>query len=185
MKKYLKIIVFVIFPVIIIASCTAMLLMTLVIQQLAGQFVGSLGGVSTDIPDQLALTTIPSTYLDLYRQAAAGCKGLSWKVLAAIGTVESDNGKSYAPGVHSGTNYAGAEGPMQFEPGTFAAYATVGPGGAVPPNPYDPVDAIWSAARMLCVNGASNQSTLVKAVFAYNHSQSYVAKVLELAWRYS
>ena len=36
---------------------------------------------------------------------------------------------------------------MQFEPTTFAAYATVGPGGVQPPTPYDPVDAVCSSKR--------------------------------------
>jgi hypothetical protein len=40
-------------------------------------------------------------------------------VLAAIGTVESDNGQSTLPGVQSGANPVGAEGPMQFEPAMF------------------------------------------------------------------
>ena len=56
--------------------------------------------------------------------AAQTCPGLPWGVLAGIGEVESDHGQSTAPGVHSGANFAGAEGPMQFEPATFARYAT-------------------------------------------------------------
>ena len=63
-------------------------------------------------------------------------------MLAAIGRVESDSGQSDAAGVASGANFAGAEGPMQFEPATFALYGVVGPGGADPASPYDPVDAI-------------------------------------------
>ena len=55
--------------------------------------------------------------LALYQEAAITCPGLPWTILAAIGTIESDNGQSTLPGVHSGTNSAGAEGPMQFEPG--------------------------------------------------------------------
>ncbi len=58
--------------------------------------------------------------LALYQEAAATCSGLPWTVLAAIGTVESDNGQSTLPGVHSGANAAGAEGIMQFEPATFS-----------------------------------------------------------------
>ena len=86
--------------------------------------------------------------LSLYEEAAPTCIGLPWTVLAAIGTVESDNGQSDLPGVHSGANPAGAEGPMQFEPATFAAYDTpVPPGGAKPPSPYDPTDAVFAAAR--------------------------------------
>ena len=84
--------------------------------------------------------------------------GLPWTVLAAIGTVESDNGQSTLPGVHSGANAAGAEGPMQFEPATFAAYdEPVPPGGADPPSPYDPTDAVYAAARLLCANGAAGR----------------------------
>ena len=45
----------------------------------------------------------------LYEAAAATCPGLPWPVLAAIGSIESDNGRSLAPGVHSGANQAGAE----------------------------------------------------------------------------
>ena len=79
-------------------------------------------------------------------------------MLAAIGTVESDNGTSTLPGVHSGANSAGAEGPMQFEPATFAEYdEPVPPGGADPPSPYDPMDAVYAAARDLCANGAAER----------------------------
>ena len=66
-----------------------------------------------------ATSEIPSAMLALYQAAAATCPGLPWTVLAAVGTVESDNGQSSLPGVHSGANAAGAEGPMQFEPATF------------------------------------------------------------------
>ncbi len=102
-------------------------------------------------------------------------------MLGAIGTVESDSGRSTAPGVTSGANAAGAEGPMQFEPSTFAAYATVGPGGAVPASPYDAVDAAYTAAAMLCADGAATASGLRSAVLAYNHSTTYADTVLTLS----
>jgi cell wall-associated NlpC family hydrolase len=124
---------------------------------------------------------VPAGWQSLYQQAAATCSGLSWSVLAAIGTVETDNGQSTAPGVSSGVNSAGAEGPMQFEPATFAAYATVGPAGAQPPSPYDPVDAVYTAAAMLCVDGAGSPPTLHAAIEQYNHSDIYVDTVLTLA----
>jgi hypothetical protein len=57
--------------------------------------------------------------LALYQEAATTCAGLPWTVLAAIGTIESDNGQSDLPGVHNGANAAGVEGPMHFEPATF------------------------------------------------------------------
>ena len=124
---------------------------------------------------------VPAAWLALYRQAAGTCPGLSWSVVAAIGTVESDNGQSTAPGVSSGANGAGAEGPMQFEPATFAAYARIGPGGTQPPSPYDPVDAVYSATAMLCADGAGSGATLRAAVEAYNHSGTYVDTVLSLS----
>jgi cell wall-associated NlpC family hydrolase len=124
---------------------------------------------------------VPAAWLVLYQRAAGTCPGLPWSVVAAIGTVESDNGQSTAPGVWSGANGAGAEGPMQFEPATFAAYARVGPGGAQPPSPYDPVDAVYSATAMLCADGAGAGATLRAAVEAYNHSGAYVDTVLSLS----
>ena len=133
-----------------------------------------------------AISKIPAAMLTLYQEAAATCPGLPWTILAAIGTVESDNGQSNLPGVHSGANSAGAEGPMQFEPATFAAYdEPVPPGGAVPPSPYDPTDAVYSAARLLCADGAAGGANLSGAVYAYNHSASYVSQVLALAQSYA
>ncbi len=132
-----------------------------------------------------ATASIPPAMLTLYQSAATTCPGLPWTVLAAIGTIESDNGQSTLPGVHSGANSAGAEGPMQFEPATFAAYdEPVPPGGADPPSPYDPTDAVYAAARMLCANGAANGADLAGAIESYNHSSSYVAQVLALAQSY-
>ena len=126
--------------------------------------------------------TVPPAMLALYLAAGTTCPGLPWSVLAAIGTVESDNGQSSLPGVHSGAGSAGAEGPMQFEPATFAAYALpVPPGGALPPSPYDAADAVYAAARMLCADGARNGADLPGAVFAYDHSTTYVVTVLSLA----
>ncbi len=129
-----------------------------------------------------ALQAVPPPMLRLYAAASGTCPGLPWTVLAAIGTVESDNGTSDQPGVHSGHNQAGAEGPMQFEPATFAAFdRPVPPGGARPPNPYDAVDAVYAAARMLCADGAGDPARLGVAVFDYNHSAAYVARVLKVA----
>jgi len=129
-----------------------------------------------------ATSKIPPAMLALYQDAAATCSGLPWTVLAAIGTVESDHGQSTLPGVHSGANAAGAEGIMQFEPATFAKYdEPVPPGGVDPPSPYDPTDAVYAAARLLCANGAAGGADIASAVYAYNHSASYVAQVLALA----
>jgi cell wall-associated NlpC family hydrolase len=137
-------------------------------------------------PSALALADIPPSYLDLYLDAAQTCPGLPWGVLAGIGTVESDNGRSDASGVRSGANFAGAEGPMQFEPSTFAQYA-VDADPSVPLSVYDPADAIYTAAAMLCANGAASGTPagISQAIFAYNHSQAYVASVLAWAARYT
>ena len=137
-------------------------------------------------PSVLALNDIPPAYLALYMAAAQTCPGLPWAVLAGIGRVESDHGQSEALGVRSGANYAGAEGPMQFEPATFAQYAVNADPG-VPLSPYNPADAIYSAAAMLCVNGAASdtESGIRQAIFVYNHSQAYVAGVLAWAARYT
>lgn len=134
-------------------------------------------------PSELA--QVPTSMLALYQRAARTCPGLPWSVLAAIGTVESSNGTSPLPGVRSGANAAGAEGPMQFEPTTFALYDRPVPAGGVkPPSPYDPVDAVYAAARDLCANGAASGRHLAAAVFAYNHSSLYVSRVLTLAQSY-
>ena len=133
-------------------------------------------------PSTTALGDIPPAYLTLYEAAAATCPGLPWTVLAGIGKVESDHGRSALPGVRSGANFAGAEGPMQFEPATFTQYAVDGNhDGRV--NPYDPADAIYTAAAMLCANGAASGTSagIRQAVFGYNHSQAYVTRVLTWA----
>lgn len=132
------------------------------------------------------LAAIPASYLTWYREAARTCRGLSWTVLAGIGTMESNNGRSRARGVHNGKNRKGAEGPMQFEPATFAEYA-VRADPSAPLTPYDPKDAIFTAARMLCADGARGASRpgLERAIFAYNHACWYVRDVLAIASRYA
>ena len=150
----------------------------------AVSMLGAGGGAPT--ASAAATATIPPAILTLYQEAAATCPGLPWTVLAAIGSIESDNGQSNLPGVHSGANAAGAEGMMQFEPATFAVYDQPVPsGGAVPPSPYDPADAVYAAARLLCADGAAGGADLAGAVYAYNHSASYVAQVLALAQSYA
>ena len=151
------------------AAAGGLVLLVVLMVGAAGAGVASLLGGGDSSPSTSATTEIPAAMLALYQQAASTCVGLPWTVLAAIGTVESDNGLSTLPGVHSGANSAGAEvPPMQFEPATFAAYdEPVPPGGAKPPRPYDPIDAVYAAARDLCANGAADGANLSAAVFAY------------------
>jgi hypothetical protein len=138
-------------------------------------------------PGAAARADIPTGYLPLYQRAASRCPGLSWSVLAAIGKVESDHGRSRLPGVRSGWNTAGAAGPMQFGIGVGRAgnaWARYGHDfdrdGHT--SVYDPGDAIPAAARYLCAHGAPGR--LDRALYAYNHSWSYVAKVKAIAPRY-
>jgi membrane-bound lytic murein transglycosylase B len=132
-------------------------------------------------PSRAAAADIPAGYLRLYRTAGARYR-IPWPVLAAIGRVESDHGRSPLPGVRSGSNWAGACGPMQLGcvPGSKAgnAWARYGRG-----RPHDPADAIPAAARYLVDHGARRD--LDHALFAYNHSRSYVARVKQLARRYA
>lgn len=120
----------------------------------------------------------PRTYKELYQAAALTCPGLSWTILAAIGQVESDHGRN------AGVSSAGAMGPMQFLPATFAQYGIDGDrDGRVDIN--DPYDAVYSAARMLCANGAGRGGqSLWNAIFAYNHADWYVERVLAIARLY-
>lgn len=73
---------------------------------------------------------------------------------------------------------------MQFEPATFAQYAVKADPGA-PLSPYNPADAIYTATAMLCANGAASgtDAAIRQAIFACNHSSSYVTDVLAWAAR--
>jgi len=132
-------------------------------------------------PSRAAVADIPAGYLRLYRSAGATYR-VPWPVLAAIGKVESDHGRSPLPGVRSGSNWAGACGPMQIGcvAGSKAgnSWARYGRG-----RPHHPAQAIPAAARYLVDHGARRD--LDRAIFAYNHSRSYVAKVKQLARRYA
>jgi hypothetical protein len=122
----------------------------------------------------------PSSYLQLFQQSAARyCPGLSWTVLAAIGQIESGDGANMGPST------AGALGPMQFIPSTWATWGITAFGETGPPNIMDPYDAVPSAARYLCAAGAGTPAGLAGAIFAYNHANWYVSEVLALAAQYA
>ena len=127
---------------------------------------------------------VPAADIPIFQGAAAqfglGARGPS--ILAAINYVESTFGQSNDAGVHSGANYAGAMGPMQFLQGTWDTYKVQAPGGAVPPNVYDEADAVYSAANYLKASGAPGDWP--GAIFAYNHSSAYVQQVLSQAQSY-
>ncbi|HXC24068.1 MAG TPA: lytic murein transglycosylase, partial [Solirubrobacteraceae bacterium] len=111
---------------------------------------------------------IPLFLLPIY-QAAAVQYGVPWPVLAAINEVETDFGTD------TSVSTAGAVGWMQFMPETWLQYGVdaVSAGYA---DPYNPVDAIFAAARYLHAAGAS--SDLRAAILAYNHSEAYAESVL-------
>lgn len=134
-------------------------------------------------PSGLARADIPPDYLVLYQRAAATCRGLSWTILAAIGSIESSHGRSTLPGVRSGANYAGAMGPMQFLASSWAYYGVDADANGVA-DVYNPTDAVFGAARYLCNNGATDPASLRTAVWSYNHADWYVNRVLDLAIRY-
>ena len=123
---------------------------------------------------------IPADYLALYKDAGEKY-GIPWNVLAAVGKVETDHGRSNLPGVGSGENYAGAGGPMQFLAPTFKSFGVDGDKDGRKDR-YDPKDAIPSAANYLKHSGAPDR--MRSAIFAYNHSWDYVNLVLDWAKRY-
>jgi hypothetical protein len=138
--------------------------------------------VSTKLPvDVHAPAGKPTSYLTLYQESAAQyCPGLSWTVLAAIGQIES------ADGTNDGPSTAGALGPMQFLPSTWQEWGISAFGELGPPNINDPFDAVPSAARMLCADGAADGGQgLRQAIFDYNHADWYVDEVLALANEYA
>lgn len=142
-------------------------------------FVGALLSIAGDqpTPSDRALAEIPEEMIGIYQAAANTCPGLEWTVLAAIHKLETDFGVGRA------TSSKGAQGPMQFMPPTFVAYAVDGDGDGI--TDIDNVsDAIFSAARLLCANGGGDPARLASAVWNYNHSQAYLNEVLSLADSY-
>ncbi len=114
---------------------------------------------------------VPPFLLPIY-QAAGVEYGVRWEVLAAINSIETDYGRNLS------VSTAGAEGWMQFMPGTWATYG-VDANRDGRKDPYNPVDAIFAAARYLKAAGAGD--SLQKAIFSYNHAQWYVDDVLARA----
>jgi cell wall-associated NlpC family hydrolase len=150
-------------------AASAVLLPVLVVAVVAAGVAAS--SQTTGAPSAYALADIPADYLALYRAAAATCPGMSWALLAAVGKVESDHGHN------ASASSAGAEGPMQFLPSTFAAYAVDGDGDGVR-DINNPADAIYSAANYLCHNGGGGDAEAVRrAIYAYNHAGWYVDEV--------
>jgi Transglycosylase SLT domain len=111
---------------------------------------------------------IPPFLLPIY-QAAGIQYSVPWQVLAAINEIETDYGRNLS------VSSAGALGWMQFMPSSWAMYGVDANGDGVK-DPYNPVDAIFAAARYLKAAGAD--ADLSRAIFAYNHADWYVQSVL-------
>jgi cell wall-associated NlpC family hydrolase len=111
----------------------------------------------------------PPRFLIPIYKAAARRYHLPWQILAAINAIETDYGRDLA------VSSAGAMGFMQFMPSTWQEWGISAKGQGAP-NPYDPADAIFSAARYLHATGAPHY--LRRALFAYNHATWYVDEVV-------
>jgi hypothetical protein len=159
-------------------GCAVLLLVLLILTGSVGILVGNWAALAApaiaDAPP--AVADIPADYLVLYQQAAARF-GIDWPVLAAVGRVETNHGRN-ANGCAA--NSAGARGPMQFLPATFAHAASLA--GIAHPDICDPADAILAAAAYLKSNGAPDDWQ--RALYRYNPSDWYPPLVLSWAQRY-
>lgn len=138
----------------------------------------------TVTPTSTATSHIPAGYLMLYEAAAQRCP-MPWTILAAVGQVESDQGRD------AGVSAAGAVGPMQFEPATWARWGVDGDGDGVE-DPREAADAIPAAADYLCSLGVTRNPH--NALISFNcgnagpacqtASAGYAATVLAIAASY-
>jgi peptidoglycan DL-endopeptidase CwlO len=155
-------------------------------------------GTGSQPPPSQAANSIPANYLHWFQKVGRQY-GVPWVILAGIGEVESDDGRTTLPGVHSGANAFGAAGPMQIGIGGAAGNTW----GGAPVHPasehvdgvatdedgngiasvYDPADAIAGAAKYLLEHGVLDN--VDSAIFAYNHLESYVQTVLFWAGTYA
>ena len=127
---------------------------------------------------------IPADYLVLYRAAASRYElsAEGWSVLAAVGKVECDHGRSTLVGCGRGErNAAGAMGPAQFLASTWAQFGVDGDRDG-DRDVWDPRDAVFGMANYLRESGAP--ADWRAALFAYNHAGWYVDKVLAQAAQY-
>ena len=112
----------------------------------------------------------PKLLIPIYKAAGKRFR-IPWQILAAINAIETNYGQDLA------VSPAGAIGWMQFMPGTWREFGMAADGTQAP-NPFDPKDAVFSAARYLAASGGAKN--IRRALFAYNHALWYVDAVL---WR--
>jgi len=148
-----------------------LLVLMLGVAIIAALGAGSAGCGAGASPSDTAQKTMPAELMALYKSAEEKY-GVPWSLLASINSIESGFGTNMGP------SSAGARGPMQFMPATWRAYGVDGNRDGRK-DVMDPEDAIPAAARYLMASGAPKD--MQRAVFAYNHAQWYVDKVLALA----
>ena len=127
----------------------------------AGQQIDSLNGARSQLPHWRIIAPPPPAILQGYYREAQQAYGVPWEYLAAINLIETNMGRI------QGLSSAGAQGPMQFMPATWASYGR----GDV----NNPRDAILAAGRYL--QGARAARNLSRAIYAYNNSDLYVQAV--------
>jgi hypothetical protein len=128
----------------------------------AAQQIDTLNGASARLPHwRIIAPPTPDTLMTYYNEAQQAY-GVPWQYLAAINLIETNMGRI------QGLSSAGAQGPMQFMPATWAYY-----GHGDVNNPHD---AILAAGRYLHAHGAPGDMS--RAVYAYNPSQLYVRAVM-------
>ncbi|MEZ0367175.1 transglycosylase SLT domain-containing protein [Mycobacterium sp. pUA109] len=118
------------------------------------------------LPAWRIVSPTPAEELLGYYRHAESATGVGWAYLAAVNLVETGFGRV------AGVSTAGAQGPMQFLPSTFAVY---GDGGDI----YSPQDSIMAAGRYLAANGFADNPDY--ALFRYNNSDQYVRAVDDYA----
>ena len=123
------------------------------------------GPIPKNLPDWHIVAPAPADELLAYYHEAEATYGVPWYFLASINLIETRMGRI------RGDSSAGAQGPMQFIPQTWAAY---GQGDVNSPH-----DAILAAARYLKAAGAPGDMN--RAIFAYNHALAYVNAVTDYA----
>lgn len=122
--------------------------------------------------------TIPAPIRQLYVAAGARYQ-VPWQLLAGIGMAETRHGRN------NRTSSAGAQGLMQFMPGTFAAYGVDGNGDGRR-DIHSDADSVYSAAHYLVATGVrTGPAGVIKALWGYNRSVSYRNDVLYYAWSYA
>ena len=128
--------------------------------------LGQSSGIRDTVPAWRIVAPTPADELLAHYREAEAATGVPWAHLAAINFIETGFGRI------EGTSTAGAQGPMQFMPATWAEY---GAGGDI----HAPRDAIMAAARFLAAQGFTADRD--NALFRYNNSDRYVRAVNDYA----